>query len=328
MELFPNGSQIIPTDGSNLQCGFRAVINSLASMKENGHNVQFPTLHELEEVYENPTSKLLLKDYTLDQDEINYNHYYVDQVALTVKMWAELRGLVPLRLGWVMEGRPPFLVPWKTTSDQQKPTVFFIHNDATEFSDDAIHHFSGLAPLITITKASFIGAEDASLASGECDGFNDLPRKPERRSSSQNRDDWDSTVVATLRDIAPHRPLTLDMGVSWPRLQWSRPKFYPFLNTTLNVARLANLIKYQPYMSLPYQIICLMMRWVYSSRPSLASRIGSSLALVCVIGLRTLVIAGEHSWMTVYSDSGQRASLPPFKNMARLDCSLRLNAGS
>ena len=76
--LFPAGWEAIPTDGTNLQCAFNAVINSLESMRHQSIEVPVPTLAELQEVYNDVNFFAELRAFEIGNLNVGHSNYRVN----------------------------------------------------------------------------------------------------------------------------------------------------------------------------------------------------------------------------------------------------------
>jgi hypothetical protein len=109
-----------------------------------------------------------------------------------------------------------------------------------------------------------------------------------------------STISIDQRCITHTCPLTLDMGSTWPKLNWSRPAFYLFIGTALNSARMLNLFSYFPLFTYALPLgftIPFVIAGIVDKNTSLALCIAP---IVCDIGMvwrRSLLARHEYSWL-------------------------------
>ena len=138
---FPNGFDLIDTDGSNLMCGIRAVIETMSAMYP---SLPRPTLEDLLDVLDSPEFQTLQADFSLD----NQNNFHIDQVGALLQFWADTFHDMSLQVGGIVEGREPFLVPFNGT---ETPLIIWVHNAPVRTTRGRLvgdlRHFSGVRPV-------------------------------------------------------------------------------------------------------------------------------------------------------------------------------------
>ena len=126
-ESFPNGHEIVSTPGTDLLCGFYAVIISMAECYP---QLRRPVSNGLEAVFNSSEFAERTKDFGLT----NQNYFHIDQVGAALYYWGTLFGM-NLQVGCIREGEEPMLVPHP---NDQLTVVVWIHHEPG--------HFSGLKP--------------------------------------------------------------------------------------------------------------------------------------------------------------------------------------
>ncbi|KAL6715604.1 hypothetical protein ACLMJK_006565 [Lecanora helva] len=133
-KAFPEGHEIISTPVSGLLCGFHAVILSIRATHP---HLPCPTLEGLQEVSHSPAFVKHATAFGMT----NEDNFSVDQVGAVLFFWGSYHRL-NLRLGYVIEGQTPQLLPHLV---EGPACIVWIHNDNQgNETTGALGHFSGL----------------------------------------------------------------------------------------------------------------------------------------------------------------------------------------
>lgn len=180
---FPNGHEIIPTASSGLECGFHAIINSMAAQFP---SLAQPTLRELQEVFRSPEFTQQALEFGLT----NTNNFTVDQIAAVAHLWASTRHGLNLQLGYIIEEREPILVATEG-DDRDDRVILWIHNDNAQ--DIALAEGRRVAGLLN----HFSGLRRSQL--GRLPRSTERRKRPRKEISESDTESSDENEISTRR---------------------------------------------------------------------------------------------------------------------------------
>ncbi|CAJ2505710.1 Uu.00g131040.m01.CDS01 [Anthostomella pinea] len=147
---FPYGHDRIPNAAVNLDCGFRALVDSIQA--QIGPNpliggvptaIVLPRNGDLRTIYNNPKAAgefdvLVLLNEANEDEESNY---FLSELSLVLVRWGESVGL-SLQLCYILEGRGR---PMREPVEDQNPRNLWIYNDnAMDLAGASYNHYEGI----------------------------------------------------------------------------------------------------------------------------------------------------------------------------------------
>lgn len=125
---FPNGFQLIPTDGSHLLCGLRALQHSTRAQMS--HLIRVPSVTELWHIAT-----------AIGNDQ---NNFRLDHLAATLQEYGKMEGR-SLQLGCVVDYQGPIIFGGNLDTDCTPVHTLWIHNNNAEYALGAGYsHYSGV----------------------------------------------------------------------------------------------------------------------------------------------------------------------------------------
>ncbi|KAK5223851.1 hypothetical protein LTR99_007874 [Exophiala xenobiotica] len=185
---FPTGATRRPTQGDGLLCGLHAVCGSWRSQMPPELQEEVPSVDALLQILDHP--EYLLAQSRDPEQRQNRENFYLDQLALIIKLWADT---VPehksvVRVGCALGYGPHFQtlsLPGLNDLLKLQAHVLWIHHDHAQSDWDSMNHHEMLEPLHPEDAASDAEAEDAA---GQ-DKAPKLDVKQKRRAQKQLADD-------------------------------------------------------------------------------------------------------------------------------------------
>lgn len=199
---FPNGIELIDTDGSYLLCGLRAVIETMAAMHP---HLPRPTTDDLLEILNSEEFQQHQSDFNLD----NSNNFFIDQVGAILQFWANTYHDLALQVGSIIEGQPPMLVPFE---GPEIPLIIWIHNAPVRTSSSKmvgdLRHFSGVKP-----------KHNKEAATAQSTKSSTQHHSSESSTNESSHDDLDA-------DVTPTQKKALIVSAKHNSLETTEPRTY------------------------------------------------------------------------------------------------------
>lgn len=140
----PRGWQELKVSGDGLLCGFRAVVRSTFFQYR---ELPVPRLEDFKAIVKHDPE---YKDRCPEKGLTNDNEFYVEQLAIVLRIWSSIKSF-PLQLGIVQDEHEPILTGWADGLEPPSGRLWiWVSVDQEQAAKRGIHrvdHYQGLRPI-------------------------------------------------------------------------------------------------------------------------------------------------------------------------------------